>query len=236
MVQSVATDTTVTIDSLWAGSHRVLLNISDVSTKSIYGEDFIVYTILFFICFILLFRKDTLLLISDVVEQIKAPVRYSYQQGLHKTRNRMYVATYLMLPVLAYLIRSYELLQGLQYWHALLIVVALLLLEYIINATIEYISGNGHISGFLNMIGSIFTVAVTVVLFASKVLEMFFPAGSSVVWNILFCTILLIIGLVYFIDILRIFFSFRTPHLFSFLYLCTLKLIPLLIVLKLVLD
>jgi hypothetical protein len=48
--------------------------------------------------------------------------------------------------------------------------------------------------------------------------------------------ILGLVALVYCINILRIFFSFKTSHFFSFLYLCTLELIPLMIIFKMVLS
>lgn len=236
MVQNEVTDAVSAIDTLWAGSHISIPYIPEVVTESVYGGNFLIYSILFFICFLLLFRRNTYLFFLDVVSQIKTPVRYSYQEGLHKTRNRIYIATYVMLPVLTYLIASYGIMPELAYWQVFIIVLSFMLGQYAINAIIEYVSSDTHLAGFLNMSYSIMCITMTVVLFVAKIFTLFFTISQTGLLSVILYIILGIVALVYCVNILRIFFSFKTSHLFSFLYLCTLELIPLMIIFKMVLG
>ena len=222
MVQNEVTDAVSAIDSLWAGSQISIPYIPEVPQESVYGGNFLIYSILFFICFLLLFRRNTYLFFLDVLSQIKTPVRYSYQEGLHKTRNRIYIATYIMLPVLSYLIASYGIFPEWSYWH--------------INSIIEYVSSDTHIAGFLNMSYSLMSITTTIVLFVAKIFTLFFTISQTGLLSVILYIILGLVALVYCINILRIFFSFKTSHFFSFLYLCTLELIPLMIIFKMVLS
>lgn len=236
MVQNEVTDAVSAIDSLWAGSQISIPYIPEVPQESVYGGNFLIYSILFFICFLLLFRRNTYLFFLDVLSQIKTPVRYSYQEGLHKTRNRIYIATYIMLPVLSYLIASYGLFPEWSYWHILLMVSGFLLVQYAVNSIIEYVSSDTHIAGFMNMSYSLMSITTTIVLFVAKIFTLFFTISQTGLLSVILYIILGLVALVYCINILRIFFSFKTSHFFSFLYLCTLELIPLMIIFKMVLS
>lgn len=235
MLQNVVTDRISTIDSLWSGSQLAIPYIQEVAAEPIYGGNFLVYAILFFICFILLFRRDTALLIKDIVSWVKTPVRYSYQEGgLHKTQRRIYIATYILLPVLAYLVASFQVAPELKYWQMFVTLFLLLIVQFSINSIIEYVSTDTHLAGFLNMSYSIMLIAITIVLFVSKVFILFFHFPQVGILSLLLYIMIGIAVLVYCFNILRIFFSFKTSHLFSFLYLCTLELIPLAIIFKMV--
>ena len=69
-----------------------------------------------------------------------------------------------------------------------------------------------------------------------KIFTLFFTISQTGLLSVILYIILGLVALVYCINILRIFFSFKTSHFFSFLYLCTLELIPLMIIFKMVLS
>lgn len=225
MWQNAATDTTVTVQDLLAGSVLQHYDLQAAAPPVILGAQYFVWTFIFMILFCLVFRGQISVFLSWAVEFLLIPVKRTYSDTSAAVRYGLPVSVVMLLPVAAYLAYGTAAVHA-GYGLVLAVLSGYVLLRFLLLCGIGYVSGEKELVTAVHRFSCLAFMTVTVLFCVVLIVGMFLPDIYPVLTGKVSIVLGIIVMLVYLIGLTRIFFAFGEPPLLTILYLCTLEILP----------
>lgn len=209
------------------------LSLFEIPSVGMNGSrpDDIVFAIimLFFIGFILLFKNKVSTFSLNIFNLFKSPFGRQFNASPMRFRLRLISAFIIMLPVMAFMFLRLEIKEW-SFFSIMLAILAFFIAKTLILYGIGYVSGEKKMFEAITKIlyaGFIIGTAVFFLMFAIETLLNMIPGRFYTVSALI---LLIVFGILYLIEIARIIFSRKLPPFLSILYLCTLEILPLLMI------
>lgn len=200
-------------------------DIPAAETPAIHGAQYFVWAVLLFILLCLVLREQIAEFMNWAGGFLRSPVKRSYSDTSQSVRFGLPLGFCVLLPVAAYLVYGTSSVQA-PYFLILALLAGYYLLRFLILAGTAYVSGQREIVTLLSRISCLFLMAATVVYCIVLIIGMFLPDLYPVLTGTVSVVIAAVLLLIYTVELLRIFFSFKEPLLLTILYLCTLEILP----------
>lgn len=216
----------MTVGELWKGSllHEYAMYAGHGS--DMLGAQYFVWGLLFLIFFCFLFRSQTGLFFSWAGTFLLSPVKRTYFDTSASVRYGLPLSLLILTPVAAYLVYGTSAADA-PYLLILGCIAGYLAFRYIIFRGISYVSGNSEPVTVLSRMTFLFFTLSTAIFCILLAVGMFLPD----IYPFLMCkaapAVSAVLVLLYFVELIRIFFAFKEPLLLSILYLCTLEMLPI---------
>lgn len=220
------------VENLWKGSFLTKYELYDGPSLSAQGDVWIASLLLAAVAFVLLFRKGVWQLVTDYCVMIFSPgVSCNY------SKNRMKSALLFagMLSFAAYLL-SITFCTDETFLKIFSCALLFFVSKWVIMCGISYVSEEKELIGRLISLQTVLFIVAALVLFLLYAAVLFLFGGDMQTIKYVAYTVLSLFGVIYAVDIVRIFFTYKVPLFFAIMYLCTLEVLPILLIVKMILT
>lgn len=217
------------IEDLWRGSTLTIYDLADASDTLFRGGNIFAYILLLIIIVSIFTGGRLMRFLGELFSMSVTPHKEHIFVTSFKAALKMFILFAASVPVAAYLIFALGFIKW-GYPSILIILSCALAVRIILNKIICTTAGVPLMSRSLNSLVYSTIIFITIISFFGFTLYILIPpeysmlVKSALIWCVISIEFLYIYGEI------RIFFSNKTPLFYSFLYLCTLELLPSLII------
>ena len=217
------------IEDLWRGSTLTTYDLTDASETLFRGGNIFAYILLLILILSIFTGGRLMRFLGELFTMSLTPHKEHIYVTSFKAALKLFILFTASIPIAAYLIFALGFIE-LGYPSILIILTCALAARAILNKIICTTAGVPLMSRNLNSLIYSTIIIITIISFFYFTLYILIPPEYSTLVKsaLIWCMISIEISYIY--GEIRIFFSNKTPLFYSFLYLCTLELLPSLII------
>lgn len=214
------------VQELFRDSVLQRYDIGAAAPPSVQVVQYFVWTVIFLIFFVLIFRNQTAVFLAWAGDFLRSPSKRTYFDTSSAVRYGLPLSMLILMPVAAYLVYGSLSVEA-PYLLILAVIAGYTVLRLLLLAGIAYVSREGELVTSLIRAGFLAFILITFCYCILFVVGIFLPGLQPVLLGPGVMAVTSVFLFFYAVQLLRIFFVFKEPVLLTILYLCALEFLPI---------